>query len=94
MVHQLGPDSLRSGELARRRAMRTWAYCVAKNEFPGYEPGVSTIDLPRYAIDLDESLTEGDEVVLNPLANIEEAQTEAAATLDNARSNKLDLIEF
>jgi len=35
---------------------------------------------------VEAGLTEGDEVILDPLANIEEAQTEAAKTLDETRS--------
>jgi len=59
-IHELGQDSLRTGELARRRALRRWATCLETGEFPGYPPGVSAIELPEFAIDLDESLTEGD----------------------------------
>lgn len=36
-------------------------------------------------IAVESGLTEGDEVVLDPLANIEEAQTEAAKSLDSGR---------
>jgi multidrug efflux pump subunit AcrA (membrane-fusion protein) len=39
-------------------------------------------------------LKEGDEVVLNPLAFIEETQTEAAKTLDETKPRKPDLSEF
>jgi multidrug efflux pump subunit AcrA (membrane-fusion protein) len=43
---------------------------------------------------VEAGLEEGDEVVLDPLASIEEAQTEAAKTLDEAKSHAPDLSEF
>jgi hypothetical protein len=39
---------------------------------------------------VEAGLTEGDEVVLDPLANIEEAQIEAARTLDSNQQPKSD----
>ena len=42
---------------------------------------------------VDAGLVEGDQVVLNPLAFIEEAQNEAARTLDSANPWKLDMPE-
>ena len=39
-------------------------------------------------------LTEGDQVVLNPLAYIEEAQDEATKTLDETKTRHPDLSEF
>jgi len=43
---------------------------------------------------VEAGLKEGDDVVLNPLAFIEEAQTEAAKTLDETKQRKPDLSEI
>lgn len=45
----LDDDARESGRIKVRRAMRRFAECKAKNEWPGYE-GVQTISLPRYAL--------------------------------------------
>ena len=43
---------------------------------------------------VEAGLTEGDEVVLDPLAHIEEAQLEAATTLDEAKPRGPEMSEL
>jgi biotin carboxyl carrier protein len=43
---------------------------------------------------VEAGLTEGDEVILDPLANIEEAQIEAAKTLEETKQQKPDLSDI
>lgn len=52
-VAQLDPQSMEAGRFYNRRAIRLFAECKAKNEWPGYShgaDGIATISLPPWAI--------------------------------------------
>ena len=63
------PDALVWAKKMNRRAIDTFAACVAANEWPAYADGIIDLDLPTYAeYQLDEREAEGDFTPLKPTA--------------------------
>jgi hypothetical protein len=48
-LYTLDADAIGKGYSAARRDMEKLAECVASNEFPGYPPGITEIELPEWA---------------------------------------------
>jgi len=91
--------------LARHKDVLTIPAAAVVETSRGYACWVETADGPqRRALDLGDAsdmfivveagVEEGDEVVLDPLASIAEAQDEAARTLDETKRRAPDLSEF
>lgn len=49
-VVELDDEAIRLGRALNRRALRLYAECAAKDEWPGYVPGVATVQLPSYYV--------------------------------------------
>jgi hypothetical protein len=49
-VHESKPDDVQRGRALNRKAVDLWARCHQSGEWPGYPPGIHTIQHPTYAI--------------------------------------------
>lgn len=55
-VIELDDEAERAGWLRLRRAIDTWATCTAYDTWPGYQPGITTISIPQWALAKEEEL--------------------------------------
>lgn len=53
-VHESKPPDVARGRALNRRAINIWAECHKTGEWPGYPPGIHTIEHPRYAVYREE----------------------------------------
>lgn len=51
-VYELTPSAVEEGYARYRRALKTYAECAARNEWPGYATGVQSVALQRWAYQL------------------------------------------
>lgn len=56
MLHELEVVSMGYAHDKNEESLAKLKQCIDNKEFPGYEPGIRTITLPMYAMDLDDEL--------------------------------------
>lgn len=50
----LDDEAIRTGQLMYRRALDIYAECLKTGTWPGYAPGIKTINLPKWALEMAE----------------------------------------
>ena len=53
-LYRLDAASIAAGRLEMKRAAAVYRDCMQSGNWPGYEPGIATLALPRWAMPTDE----------------------------------------